>query len=58
MPLKEVMTIANAPTPTFLTSDAPFGLGIGLIITAVCAVVTYLFFWCIGWVFAGFTRDA
>jgi hypothetical protein len=56
--LKEVMVIANMPTPTFLTSDASSGLGIGLIITGVCAVVTYLAFWCIGWVFAGFTRDA
>jgi hypothetical protein len=57
-PLTEVMAIANAPTPTFLTSGAPTNLGIGLIITGVCAVVTYLFFWCIGWLCAGFTKDA
>jgi hypothetical protein len=57
-PLKEVMAIANAPAPTFLTSDAASSFGIGLIITGVCAIVTYLLFWCIGWVFAGFTRDA
>ena len=57
-PLTEVMAIANAPTPTLLTSDAASGLGVGLILTGVCAVVTYLAFWCIGWVFAGFTKDA
>ena len=58
-PSREVMAIANSPTPTFLTSDASSGLGFGLIITGVCAVVTYLAFWCIGWVFAGSqgTRD-
>jgi hypothetical protein len=56
--LNDVIAIADAPTPSFLSSDASSILGWGLVITGGLAVVAYLVFWCIGWVFAGFTRDA
>jgi hypothetical protein len=56
--VREVLAIADAPTPTFLTSDGPTTVGVGLMITGVLAVVAYLIFWCIGWLCAGFTRDA
>ncbi|MGY2987752.1 hypothetical protein [Bradyrhizobium sp. USDA 4508] len=57
-PLSEVIAIADAPAPTFLSSDASSVLGWGLVITGGLAVVVYLAFWVIGWLFAGFTRDA
>lgn len=53
----EVMAIADAPEPTFLT-DGASALGIGLIVTGVLAVIAYMGFWLIGWLCAGFTRDA
>jgi hypothetical protein len=56
--VREVLAIADAPTPTFLTSEGPSALGVGLMITGGLAVVAYLIFWCIGWLCAGFTRDA
>lgn len=54
----EVLAIANTPAPSFLTSEGPSSLGIGLMITGILAVAAYLIFWCIGWLCAGFTRDA
>ncbi|MBU6463302.1 MAG: hypothetical protein KGL35_12235 [Bradyrhizobium sp.] len=56
--IREVLAIADAPASTFLTSEGPSTLGIGLMITGGLAVVAYLIFWCIGWLCAGFTRDA
>jgi Na+/proline symporter len=56
--VQQVLAIADAPAPTFMTSDAPSSLGTGLLTTGVLAVVAYLFFYCIGWLCAGFTRDA
>ncbi|WP_354258289.1 hypothetical protein [Bradyrhizobium sp. F1.13.3] len=56
--ISEVTAIADAPAPTFLTGDGPSVLGWGLIITGIVAVVTYLAFWALGWLCAGFTRDA
>lgn len=56
-PVREVVAIADAPAPSFMSGNAPSALGIGLIITGICAVISYLLFWVIGWVFAGFTRD-
>jgi hypothetical protein len=56
--LSEIIQIADAPAPTFMTSEAVSTLGSGLIITGICAVVAYFLFWVVGWVFAGFTRDA
>lgn len=56
-PLKEVMAIANAPAPTFFGEGASV-LGWGLVITGLIAVAAYLAFWAIGWLCAGFTRDA
>jgi hypothetical protein len=48
-----------------IAKDGPFAVertatlvGWGLVITGPIAVGVYLAFWCIGWVFAGFTRDA
>ncbi|MGJ5046998.1 hypothetical protein ACQR09_08010 [Bradyrhizobium oligotrophicum] len=54
----QVIASADAPAPTLLTSDGVTNLGIGLMITGIIAVVAYLGFWCIGWLCAGFTRDA
>ncbi|MET4804542.1 hypothetical protein [Bradyrhizobium sp. LB11.1] len=56
--LNDVIAMADAPAPMFLSSEASSILGWGLVITGGLAVVAYLAFWCIGWVFAGFTRDA
>jgi len=56
-PVRDVLAIADAPAPLFISGEAPTALGIGLIITGICAVVAYILFWVIGWVFAGFTRD-
>ncbi|MHC2255827.1 hypothetical protein ACVILK_005519 [Bradyrhizobium embrapense] len=53
----EVIAMADSPAPTFLTSDGASYLGWGLVVTGILAVAAYLIFWCIGWVFAGFTRD-
>jgi hypothetical protein len=58
MTASQVVAIADAPTPTFLTSDGAAYLGIGLIITGVLAVIAYVSFWLLGWLCAGFTRDA
>ncbi|WP_439408793.1 hypothetical protein ACNJX9_11250 [Bradyrhizobium sp. DASA03076] len=54
----EIIAIADSPAPTFMTSEAASALGMGLIITGICAILAYVLFWVIGWVFAGFTRDA
>lgn len=54
----EVVAIANTPEPSFSTSDGASSLGIGLIVTGVLAVIAYLSFWLLGWLCAGFTRDA
>ncbi|MHC2625565.1 hypothetical protein ACVIW2_007597 [Bradyrhizobium huanghuaihaiense] len=56
--LAEVIAIADAPAPSFLTTEAPTMLGWGFLITGLLALVTYLVFWAIGWLCAGFTRDA
>jgi hypothetical protein len=56
--IKEVITIADSPAPTFLTSEGASVLGWGLVITGLVAVVAYLAFWAVGWLCAGFTRDA
>jgi hypothetical protein len=58
MTASQVMAIADAPAPTFLTSDGPSTLGTGLMITGVLAVIVYVGFWLVGWLCAGFTRDA
>jgi hypothetical protein len=58
MTVSQVIAVADAPTPTFLTSDGPSTLGIGLMITGVIAVIAYVGFWLLGWLCAGFTRDA
>jgi hypothetical protein len=55
--IKEVIAIADAPAPTFFTGDGPSVIGWGLVITGLVAVVAYLAFWAIGWMFAGFTRE-
>ncbi|WP_354112498.1 hypothetical protein [Bradyrhizobium sp. RT3a] len=56
--ISEVTAIADAPAPTFLAGDGPSVLGWGLVITGIVAVVAYLAFWALGWLCAGFTRDA
>ncbi|SIO44805.1 hypothetical protein SAMN05443247_05504 [Bradyrhizobium erythrophlei] len=56
--VSEVIAIADQPTPTFLTSLGPSTLGWGFLATGLTAIVIYLAFWAIGWMFAGFTRDA
>ena len=50
--------MADSPVPTFLTSEGASVLGWGLVITGLVAVVAYLAFWAVGWLCAGFTRDA
>jgi hypothetical protein len=57
-PVNQVIAIADAPTPTFLTSEGASVLGHGLMITGIIAFVAYLIFWVIGWLCAGFTKDA
>lgn len=57
-PLADVMALADLPAPTLMSSEAPSALGIGFLTTGVLAVVAYLAFWLIGWLCAGFTRDA
>jgi hypothetical protein len=37
--VSQVIAVADAPAPTFLTSDGPSMLGIGLMITGVLAVI-------------------
>jgi hypothetical protein len=54
----QILAIADQPAPTLLTSDATSALGVGLMITGVVAVGTYIIFWCLGWLCAGFTRDS
>ena len=56
--IKDVLAIANSPAPTFLTSEGISVLGWGLVITGLAVVVAYIAFWAIGWLCAGFTRDA
>lgn len=56
--ISEVTAIADAPAPTFFMGDGPSVLGWGILITGLVAVVAYLAFWAIGWLCAGFTRDA
>lgn len=56
-PVRDVLAIAEAPAPSFMSGEAPGALGLGLIITGFCAVLVYVLFWVIGWVFAGFTKD-
>jgi hypothetical protein len=57
MTISQVIAVADAPAPTFLTSDGVSVLGSGLLITGLVAVAVYLGFWVIGWLCAGFTRD-
>src|SRR3954452_459994 len=52
--ISEVTAIADAPAPTFFSGDAPSIIGWGLLITGLLAIVAYLAFWTIGWMFAGF----
>lgn len=56
--VSEVIAIADSPAPTFFSGDGPSVLGWGILITGLVAVVAYLAFWAIGWLCAGFTRDA
>src|SRR5438552_11989309 len=56
--VSDVIAIADSPAPTFLTSEGASVLGWGLVITGLVAVVAYLAFWAVGWLCAGFTRDA
>jgi hypothetical protein len=56
--ISEVTAIAAGPAPTFFTGDGPSVLGWGILITGLVAVVAYVTFWAIGWLCAGFTRDA
>jgi hypothetical protein len=56
--VNDVIAIADSPAPTFLTSEGASVLGWGLVITGFVAVAAYLAFWAIGWLCAGFTRDA
>lgn len=56
--INEVIAIADSPTPTFLSSDAITVVGGGLVVTGLVALAAYLAFWAIGWLCAGFTRDA
>jgi hypothetical protein len=55
-PLYEVTAIANGPAPSIFNHAQ--SLGIGLIVTGVVAIIFYAVFWAIGWLCAGFTRDA
>lgn len=57
MTVSQVIAVAAAPKPTFL-SDGASTLGIGLVVTGVLAVLAYVGFWLLGWLCAGFTRDA
>ena len=52
----EVMEIAG--NPFVAGQETASVVGYGLLITGFLAVVAYLAFWCIGWMCAGFTRDA
>ena len=54
---KEVVDIAVGPAPTFISAGGEW-LGYGLITTGLCAIAAYVAFWAIGWLCAGFTRDA
>ncbi|WP_298256219.1 hypothetical protein [Bradyrhizobium sp.] len=56
--VREVIALADAPDPVFVTSNGAEALGYGMIVTGICAVVAYLASWLIGWMFAGFTKDA
>jgi hypothetical protein len=56
--VSDVVAIADSPAPTFLSSEGASVLGWGLVITGLVAVAAYLAFWAIGWLCAGFTRDA
>lgn len=56
--VSEIIAIADLPAPSFMTGETVSALGIGLIITGICAIIAYFLFLVIGWVFAGFTRDA
>ena len=54
----DVMSIAEQGRPSIFTGDSGTWLGRGLLITGLLAIFLYVALWCIGWVFAGFTRDA
>ena len=56
--ISEVIAIADSTAPTFFTGDGPSTLGWGILITGLVAVAAYIVFWAIGWLCAGFTRDA
>jgi hypothetical protein len=56
MTVSQVIAVADAPAPTFRTSDGVSYLGMGLMITCVLAVISYVGFWLLGWLCAGFTR--
>jgi hypothetical protein len=51
----EVAALSVAPPAPLETALGPFVLGAG--ISTLCGVVTFLLFWLIGWLCAGFTRD-
>jgi len=55
-PLQEVLAMAKDGPFTVERTTAV--LGWGLVITGLSAVAAYLAFWAIGWLCAGFTRDA
>lgn len=56
--VREVIAIADAPAPTFFTGDGLSVIGWGILITGLAAIAAYILFWVIGWLCAGFTRDA
>ena len=56
--VSEVIAVADSPAPTFSAGGGPSVLGLGILITGLVAIAAYLVFWAIGWLCAGFTRDA
>jgi hypothetical protein len=48
MPISEVIAMADAPPPMFLTSDAATFSGWAFLITGLIAIAAYLTFWAIG----------
>jgi hypothetical protein len=52
--VSQVIAIAEGPAPS-INKDKTYGL---LIITGVIAICFFVGFWAIGWLCAGFTRDA
>jgi hypothetical protein len=55
-PIAAVLAIASGAAPSIL--DAAQSFGIGLIVTGIIAIIAFVGFRVIGWLFAGFTRDA